>query len=87
MAKAQTAVGPLLRAASATSSATGWASRLKGAQGQQIWTERAILAHDAETLAVRSGWAVSPQPCPGFFGLWSLPSRIAWRVRQGDPDG
>ena len=29
-------------------------SRLKGDEGQQIWTEWAILAYDADTLAVRS---------------------------------
>ena len=29
-------------------------SRLKGAEGQQIWTEWAILAYDADTLAVRA---------------------------------
>jgi IS5 family transposase len=30
-------------------------SRLKGHEGQQIWTEWAILAYDADTLAVRTG--------------------------------
>jgi IS5 family transposase len=30
-------------------------SRLKGAQGQQIWTSWAILAYNADTLAVRPG--------------------------------
>jgi hypothetical protein len=29
-------------------------SRLKGHQGQQIWTEWGILAYDADTLAVRT---------------------------------
>jgi IS5 family transposase len=29
-------------------------SRLKGDHGQQIWTEWAILAHNADTLAVRT---------------------------------
>ncbi len=29
-------------------------SRLKGHEGQQIWTEWAILAYDADTLAVRA---------------------------------
>jgi IS5 family transposase len=29
-------------------------SRLKGAEGQQIWTEWGILAYDADTLAVRA---------------------------------
>lgn len=30
-------------------------SRLKGAEGQRIWTEWAILAYNADTLAVRAG--------------------------------
>jgi IS5 family transposase len=30
-------------------------SRLKGDEGQQIWTEWAILAYNADTLAVRTG--------------------------------
>ena len=30
-------------------------SRLKGFDGQQIWTSWTILAYDADTLAVRSG--------------------------------
>ena len=30
-------------------------SRLKGAEGQRIWTEWSILAYNADTLAVRSG--------------------------------
>lgn len=30
-------------------------SRLKGHEGQQIWTEWAILAYDADTLAIRAG--------------------------------
>jgi hypothetical protein len=30
-------------------------SRLKGDQGRQIWTEWAILADNADTLAVRAG--------------------------------
>src|ERR1019366_2538617 len=29
-------------------------SRLKGTEGQQIWTEWAILAYDADTLAIRA---------------------------------
>ena len=29
-------------------------SRLKGDEGQQIWTEWAILAYNADTLAVRT---------------------------------
>ena len=29
-------------------------SRLKGNEGQQIWTEWAILAYNADTLAVRT---------------------------------
>ena len=29
-------------------------SRLKGHEGQQIWTEWAILAYNADTLAVRT---------------------------------
>jgi IS5 family transposase len=29
-------------------------SRLKGAEGQQIWTDWAILAYNLDTLAVRS---------------------------------
>jgi IS5 family transposase len=29
-------------------------SRLKGADGQQIWTEWTILAYNADTLAVRT---------------------------------
>ena len=29
-------------------------SRLKGHEGQQIWTEWAILAYDADTLAQRA---------------------------------
>ena len=29
-------------------------SRLKGDQGEQIWTEWAILAYDADTLAFRT---------------------------------
>jgi IS5 family transposase len=29
-------------------------SRLKGDQGQQLWTGSAILTHNADTLAVRS---------------------------------
>jgi hypothetical protein len=30
-------------------------SRLKGHQGQRIWTEWSILAYNADTLAVRAG--------------------------------
>ena len=30
-------------------------SRLKGAEGQRIWTEWGILAYDADTLAIRAG--------------------------------
>jgi Transposase DDE domain len=30
-------------------------SRLKGAEGQRIWTEWSILAYDLDTLAVRTG--------------------------------
>ena len=46
------------RAASATSNAaTGLGrSRLKGDEGQQIWTGWAILTYNADTLAIRARW-------------------------------
>ena len=50
------ATEPAPKAGSATSNAaTAWtASRLKGDEGQQIWTGWAILAYNADTLAIRT---------------------------------
>jgi hypothetical protein len=71
-------------------------SRLKGYEGQRIWTEWGILAYDADTLAVRCVWSrflaagdEYPVGCQLFERLAcraGLKAAVDGHLARGDPE-